>query len=786
MNVSQWLQSLESFTGEFYKRRPFVEFRGVLSYLIRRLRDGNVMELGMLRTMLKVAGGYSFADYSPAASLNETQLEGRAGSVALKRETMSFGIVEDTSTVATNRMRQVLQNDGLGVSMLILIAQARDRILFDSTKGALKEVKLVGNLYDSCQILMSILLEFLTNDDRGENADDTGSLDDPVVAYSKFLPSLQHLQEVSGLDLPTSWFLCRPAVLAALNRRGEDVEMDGDLEKFETRDSIRQSCSSSLPDTVWDFLSPKLFEAFYMNDLYNIFCPDGLYASEMSRIGKEVDRIQAQKATGTKIESDPLDRLNSVAKELSRNLEQQKKSVELTFSRLDEDKEGFFPSGEVSQSASRDFIVHCIYPRSMQGPDGAMDASEFSFRLHKVWTPGFSIIHYIDELILIISGALYGVTEGEAANLGILLWQTWKVVNKWRYVEGLFKKEVIGKPGSYVENDEEGEKTTKPISHKDFIQLYNKWHSAFGAAVIGCLESSEYMHTRTGLVVLTRLVDVFPTRPALGNKLMAVLEPLQDETTSRPDIRASASAYGMMLVKARDDGKWVEEDKAVAKARADKERAAAEERKRNLEKTFQELQRDSEKISAEIGPRDGQRDRNDRRREYSNPRGAVQPDSDSGGRPSNSRVTDKVNERPPEYTRMESGELMARDRREERDRDRRTSREPDRPARERETSSDDRVRGKVDGEDRRRDGGDVHRGRDDQRWPRSTPERTSKRSRPSSPVDGDDDRTNAKRPKLESDTYPTRRNAVRGDSPPRRPRSPEELSRPRARRVTRR
>ncbi len=809
--MSQWLQSLEAFTGEFYKRRPFVEFRGIFSYLMRRLRDGNVMELGMLRTMLKVAGGYSFADYSPTASLNDTQLEGRAGSVALKRETMSFGIVETTSTVAVNRMRHILQKDGMGVSMLILIAQARDRILFDSTRGALKEVKLVGNLFDACQVVMSILLEFLTDDnghssslvDTQNNAE--SSLEDPIAVYSKSLPSLQELQTVSGLDLPTSWFLCRPAVKAAVNRRDDDHDMEEDLKKFVIQDGAVQwwsHSSSSLPDSVWSLLSPTLLEAFYMNDIYSIFCPTGLYGSEATRIGKETERIQAQKANGAKVESDNLDRLNSVASELSRDLEEQKKYVELTFSRLDETKEFFFPLGEVSQDAARMFLIHCIYPRSLQSPDGAMYSSEFAFRLHKIWTPGFSVIHYLNELIMIVAGALYGVTEGEAANVGILLYQTWKVVNRWRYVDGLFEKEVVGKPGCYVESDGDGEggdKTTKAVSQKDFVQLYNKWHSSLGAALVGCLVSSEYMHTRTALVVLTRLVDVFPTRPTMGNKLLAVLEPLQDESTSRPDIRASASAYGTMLMKARDDGKWVEEDKAVAQARADKERAAAEERKRNLEKTFQELERDSVKISAEIGPRDGHRDRDrnnnnnvERRRDYSNSRGTGQLESDGGAagggevRELTTRIVpDQFNDRPVEHSRMESGEVLARDRREERDRERRSSRDPDRPSnnKDRDTSSDDRGRGKVDGEDDwRRDGADGQRGRDDRRWQRDAPSRGSKR--PSSPLDDrDDDRTNAKRPRIEPDSYPPRRaNAGRGESPPRRTLSPEPPSRQRARR----
>jgi hypothetical protein len=60
---------------------------------------------------------------------------------------------------------KTLQTEGLGVSLLILICQARDRIVFDATRGSPKNTKLAGNLYDSCQVVATILLDFLVTDD---------------------------------------------------------------------------------------------------------------------------------------------------------------------------------------------------------------------------------------------------------------------------------------------------------------------------------------------------------------------------------------------------------------------------------------------------------------------------------------------------------------------------------------------------------------------------------------------------------------------------------------------
>ncbi|KAL3916275.1 MAG: hypothetical protein SGILL_005249 [Bacillariaceae sp.] len=748
--------SLETFTGEFYKRRPFVEFRGIIAYLMTRLQGGNVMELGMLRTLLKVAGGFSFADYSPAASLNQAQLEGRSGSLTLMKETMSFGIVEDTNARAAVHIREVLQANGLGVSLLILIAQARDQVLFDATRGGVKEVKLFGNMYDSCQVVLAILLNFLVSDDAKYTVNSHSGAS--IALYSKYLPSLEALHGDYGLDFETAWFFSRPVVQTALTDQPKST-----LSQYELNEDVRKTYSDCLPDRVWNSLKPRLVEFFHMKSAYDLYCPEAIYVAEIARIGKEVERIKAMKASATKAESDSLDRLQAVSKQLENDVKTQKRHVEATLKELDEEKSSFFASEDVSQEAAQQFLVHCVYPRSIQSPDDAMYASTFAFKLHKVWTPGFSTIHYLDELICVAAGALFGITEGEAANLAILVCESWKVVNRWRYVEGSFDKEMLLKPGAQMEvfgDEEEG--TSKSVTHKDFINLYNKWHSALGNALIGCLTSKEYMHMRTGLVVLTRLVDVFPTRPSVGNLLLGTLEPLQDENTSRPDIRASANAYGMMLLKARDEGKWVEEDKAVAKARADKEKVAAEQRKKKLQRQMKEIERDSQKITAEIGPKD----RHDRGRDFGAPRDSGPPDVGRGRR--GGRGDDAGIDRSGDFGRMD------RD-----DRDRRKSRE-----------DDGRGRGRGDGEWRRdRDDGAA---REDRRWQRDAPPRNAKRSRPSTPeLDRDTDRSSSKRARVDPESYSSRRrDGGRGDSSPppsRRTRreSPEQPPRSRSRRSRR-
>ena len=93
LNTEQWLSSLETFVGAFYKKFPFVEMRGILMYITKRFKEGQTSELGILRSLIKTVGGYGFVDYDSTASLSDLQLDGRRGSRVLQRETSSFGVV---------------------------------------------------------------------------------------------------------------------------------------------------------------------------------------------------------------------------------------------------------------------------------------------------------------------------------------------------------------------------------------------------------------------------------------------------------------------------------------------------------------------------------------------------------------------------------------------------------------------------------------------------------------------------------------------------------------------
>lgn len=465
MNASQWLSSLESFTGEFYKKCSQVEFRGIIRFVLGRLKDGHVEELGILRTLLKTVGGYSFADFSPVASLATTQLEGRTGSQLLKRETFAFGVVEQTNFRASRTLRSVLQEDNMGVMIVILLAQIKSKIIFDTSGKRPKPVKLIGNLYDNCHVVLSMLVEFLTDstDEAMENGKPTTS-SSAVRRYAESLPSLGDLHGKYGLDTESAWMLCRPigraAVVQEAETKGMDKKKSGSVDAsvqsfLPTGETMTDVYGAMLPESAWESITADLFELFYSHSLYDISSPENQYEAEIARLKKETERLM-QKQRGnpgalmppppfTKEDEVELERVRRASTLLASDASLQKKRHEKLMKSFQSRKDECFAYDTVSRSSIQTFLMYCIYPRCVSTPDDALYCAQFVFLLHQNETPGFSTMLFIDELVDVMAGALYCATEDEAANMAIMLLETWKMVSEWRYNDEAFESEVADK-----------------------------------------------------------------------------------------------------------------------------------------------------------------------------------------------------------------------------------------------------------------------------------------------------------------------------------------------------
>jgi THO complex subunit 2 len=476
VNAAQWLSSLETFTGAFYKRFPDVELRGLLAYLTRRLHEGYTLELGILQSLVKMAGGYGFMDSESTASLSDVQLEGRCGSLALRRETSDFGIVEKINIHSSRRLRKSLQDGGRGVIFLILLSQLRAKVLFDESRGSPKQIKLIGNLYDKCHRTMNVLLAFLTDGSQDVIIDAPQKNTGAIAQYGTVVPSLDELLNIYALANHDAWTLCRPLIRASLFLEEDNISKGSDerLKSFNPNtwnfDSILHL---AFPKETWDHMSQLLFIRFFSHSIYDLTCPTDTYENELARLKREIDRlemlqkggrdaigIQASMASAvaaaggtqrdireatafTKEHAIELERLKTTTQMLSMDMERQKRHSEYVINSLKSERNELFSNiKSTSIETSSIFFATCIFPRCLSSPEDAIYCARFIKLLHDINTPGFPVIPLFDVIVNSVVGALYSITEDEAGCFGVFMHEIWKTISLWRYDEEAYKSHI--------------------------------------------------------------------------------------------------------------------------------------------------------------------------------------------------------------------------------------------------------------------------------------------------------------------------------------------------------
>jgi len=659
MGTTQWLTSLSQFTGVLFKKFPEVEIRGVLFHLIGELRQGQTSGLPVLLNLLTNAGGYDFANCDTISSLSDAQLEGRSGSQMLKRETSQFGIVESFSKISSSRLREVLQDKRLGLPLLILLTQVKEKIMYESNESQKQHLKVIGKLYDSCHSIFGLLLEFLTDlsDDRNG-----------IEKYAEILPSLLDLNEAFKISPVIAWMIYRPLIrfviagAAKSKKNEEEGEEDEDGKGKKSTSALPKTLSiyhplskdmmstykSFVPSSSWSYLSPVLYGYFWSLSLYDINCPESRYDTEHKRLTTAFGKI-TKTLMNTQQNPEEDRRLKQEKKTLldAANLlladqKVQTSHTQFIHSMLEEKKQEFFSNrgeNKLDEDPSIYLLSTCTFPRCTLSPEDALYCAKFVEKLHKFETPGFNILKYLDHLISAVCGSLFCITEDEAGNISILLRETWGTISNWRYDEDEYENEISSRVGS--------EEMDTSNRYSDYISLYNKWHLSIGLSLMGCLKSKEYIHVRAAIVVLNRIVDVYPTRPKLGQKLMKHLTPLQEDD-SLPDIKVMANAYAAQLEKARREGVWKEQDADEANKIIEEEKLKAEEKKKEAQSRMDDMKKENEEIAL--------KSKNFRRGRYtqdqpSNPSSAVFTPANGNPRSLNNTQRDRSYRREPRSDR---------------------------------------------------------------------------------------------------------------------------------------
>ncbi|TDH74164.1 hypothetical protein CCR75_001126 [Bremia lactucae] len=555
-NVSLWLTSLANFSGSFYRKYPNVELAGLLQYLIQRLQNWASVDLIVLSELLtKMGSCLSLEDISVS------QLEAQAGGPNLWYEPAD---PKFQNRRAIPRLRDALIKRNLALPLCILICQMRSRIEYHEDKR-LPHLKLLGRVFDTCQLTFSQLLQFLSG------------VVHPLV-YRKMLPSVAALVHDYNVEPELAMSLCRPAMrsddpilqtaprgihaIGASTTASDEAACNGttttDASSGEIcwymyntnflndiRKALRpESSSTSKFEDPFTGLTPEVYATFWGLKLYDIHIPFQQYESEILRLRNSVSSGANATLSGSerkKLKEKTTQMIDVLTTEQKDQVAHRKRVYE----RLESMKGRFFQDEpNENQTAIDELLQKCVIPRSLMSPEDALFAAKFMERLHTFATPQMSTLQYIHKVNMKVSAIVLCATEREASNFGIFMKETLGMVLRWYQNGATYDDEAIhGKIGLSLDlNDGK-----KRLAHRQFKAAYSRWHLNLELVYTTALSSGEYMRIRNSLVVLTKLIDVFPTGRGTADVILGIVETLTNE--DREDVKIMAKRYFALLTK---------------------------------------------------------------------------------------------------------------------------------------------------------------------------------------------------------------------------------------------
>jgi THO complex subunit 2 len=349
----------------------------------------------------------------------------------------------------------------------------------------------------------------------------------------------------------------------------------------ELLDDIHIALRSESDETLFVGMNKEMYVTFWSSVLYDIHVPFPQYEAEIARlrnavtIGSVSGQLTASERKKAKEKTTQL--IEKLINEQKDQVNHRKK----VFERLEQKKTSFFVNGLQNHDTIIELLQKCVLPRVLLSPEDALFTAKFMERLHQINTPGFSTLQYYHMINLKLPTMVLCVTEREAGNFGIFLKESLSLLLRWYQNITLYEEGAIGKVGFSLDSN-------KMLGHRQFKKMYSKWHKWMEKVYATTLQSEEYMQIRNTLIVLTKVIDVFPSNKSTAVRLLQIVEVLTNE--DREDIKIMAKRYYALLGKQKT---VLLEDKLLSTAASTAAVVAANAKKKASEEAVAKKKRDS-------------------------------------------------------------------------------------------------------------------------------------------------------------------------------------------------
>ncbi|KAL4082005.1 transcription factor/nuclear export subunit protein 2-domain-containing protein [Scleroderma yunnanense] len=498
VNISDWLQSLASFTGMLF-RRYSADLSPMLKYVVHQLYNGQATDIVVLKELI-----WKMAGIEPLPSMSDTQISAMAGGPALRIEAVASttrGARLDPSDAilkGPHRLGKTLLETNLALPLLIQVAQQRQSCVFrapdahlkslaslfdtllnspavispeDYAKKILPPLADLGDLYGiAAPICMQIIRPMLNHTllktalsmqekERVANEEAEKRLKARLAAAKRDPSTAPRLDNPSGANTP------RDHDQKALpgENHGEDSAMDVEAEvatptaerpwipELEALfDDVRKVARSNAIDVI----GPGFYVTFWQLSMYDLAPPSARYDDECAALrtlshqedakyisaDRSADRSKRLTASAHRAKRD---RYNAFVNTLAQEFKEQAESRIFTLKRLAREKHHWFAHVEHRSAVLASAIIeHCIQPRCLLSPMDADYCAQIIKVIHTQGTPGFPSLMVYDKLLGDhVKTVIFSCSEYEAKNYGRFLLGILADLWKWAQDEQLFHQD---------------------------------------------------------------------------------------------------------------------------------------------------------------------------------------------------------------------------------------------------------------------------------------------------------------------------------------------------------
>lgn len=535
INIAHWFQHLSHFTGVYYRAYPQTELQALIEFLMLRLEDGDSLYLLVFDELLARMGGCEVLE-----DLSDAQIGGLAGGETLRREMLAFS---KASKRAVSKLQEALCTLSTAIPMLALVAQQRGYSLF---RGKVNHVKLLGQLFDRCQMVLVQLVDFLSRSTAHSTVTGTGER----CPYSELLPDLCKMSALH-LEPQIALHAARPLIAeaAAAHRRELRAKIPissnskSSLCKWEPGG---KALRSSLPARDWGALTSDLYLIFWSLSLYDVTVPTREYDAQIALIRSKINVAHREFPDADRRKKETARCLNTI-NSLESELGFQRHHYQQIMTDLEARRNSLLGSIVEGQrrSISEALLENCIMPRVTITPEDALFCAIFFKQLHSLETTNFSSLQYYDRVVKDVFPVIYCATDQEARCLGIFLRATFEPLACWRFDRRLYDMEAGSKLGFSVAIG-----SASKCSYEQYCAVFTKWHDKITQVALHSLSHYED-HGRACLLVLIRLIGVYPIYKHVSTQLLGLLEALQIQEDMK-DVQTMAKRYCTLLKKSEN------------------------------------------------------------------------------------------------------------------------------------------------------------------------------------------------------------------------------------------